>query len=107
MWTDTVETGTETSAQMPGGFCAAGFSNLNAAFIVCLLVDLVFQVRGPSEFVFADVGSFSIISSVILNPFRRFLYVYFYPGLINHTLNSCTCISLHGVSPSDWSTIQP
>lgn len=52
MWTDTVETGTETSAQMPGGFCAAGFSNLNAAFIVCLLVDLVFQVRGPSsEFV--------------------------------------------------------
>ncbi|KAF7436383.1 hypothetical protein PC9H_003216 [Pleurotus ostreatus] len=44
MWTDTVETGTETPAQMPGGFCAAGFSNLNAAFIVCLLVDLVFQL---------------------------------------------------------------
>ncbi|KAJ8468510.1 hypothetical protein ONZ45_g17217 [Pleurotus djamor] len=44
LWTESVDSGYETSAQLPGGFCATGFSSLNAAFIVSLLVDLVFQL---------------------------------------------------------------
>lgn len=29
---------------MPGGFCAAGFSSLSTAFIICLLADIACQV---------------------------------------------------------------
>lgn len=32
------------SGTVPSGFCTAGFSSLYAAFIVSLLIDLVFQV---------------------------------------------------------------
>lgn len=45
LWTDSVDAGYETSASFPSGFCASGFSSLNAAFIVGLVIDLVFQVR--------------------------------------------------------------
>ena len=31
---------------IPSGFCAAGFDSLNIAFIISLLVDIVFQVNG-------------------------------------------------------------
>ncbi|KAL0951718.1 hypothetical protein HGRIS_008394 [Hohenbuehelia grisea] len=45
MWTEEgAAASTTTQAQMPGGFCTTGFSTLNAAFIVSLLVDLVFQL---------------------------------------------------------------
>ena len=49
LWTDSVEAGYETSGSFPSGFCASGFSNLNAAFIGGLAVDLVFQVRAGSR----------------------------------------------------------
>jgi hypothetical protein len=45
LWTDEADTGNSTtSGTVPPGFCSAGFSSLNAAFIVSLLVDLVFQI---------------------------------------------------------------
>ncbi|CAA7264743.1 unnamed protein product [Cyclocybe aegerita] len=44
LWTDSAATATSTTGSMPGGFCAMGFSSLNIAFIISLLVDLVFQV---------------------------------------------------------------
>jgi hypothetical protein len=40
----TTATTTDSSSTFPAGFCAAGFSSINVAFIVSLLVDLVFQV---------------------------------------------------------------
>ena len=49
LWTDSAEAGYATSASFPSGFCVSGFSSLNAAFIVGLLVDLVFQVRVRSR----------------------------------------------------------
>ncbi|KAI0660522.1 hypothetical protein C8Q70DRAFT_932809 [Cubamyces menziesii] len=44
LWTDSAEAGYGGSASFPTGFCATGFSSLYAAFIVGLLVDLVFQM---------------------------------------------------------------
>lgn len=44
LWTESVDAGYETSTAFPTGFCTVGFSSLNAAFIVSLLVDLGFQV---------------------------------------------------------------
>jgi hypothetical protein len=44
LWTDSTAAGISTSGSLPSGFCAMGFSSLNIAFIVSLLVDLVFQV---------------------------------------------------------------
>jgi len=44
-WTDSAETTSGTSTgTIPSGFCTAGFSSLYSAFIVSLLVDLVFQM---------------------------------------------------------------
>jgi len=43
LWTDSVSQGVSTSGALPGGFCAMGFSSLNIAFIISLLVDLAFQ----------------------------------------------------------------
>ncbi|KAI0274937.1 hypothetical protein BC834DRAFT_965399 [Gloeopeniophorella convolvens] len=43
LWTTSAAAG-YGSGNAPSGFCTAGFSSLNAAFIVCLLVDLVFQL---------------------------------------------------------------
>jgi len=40
----TISTTSDTSTSFPAGFCAAGFSSINVAFIVCLLGDLVFQI---------------------------------------------------------------
>jgi hypothetical protein len=40
----TISTTSDTSSSFPAGFCAAGFSSIYAAFIVGLLVDLVFQI---------------------------------------------------------------
>ena len=34
----------QSSGTVPVGFCAAGYSSFNIAFIVSLLVDIVFQV---------------------------------------------------------------
>lgn len=44
LWTDSAEAGYGASTSFPAGFCTSGFSNLNAAFIVSLLIDLGFQV---------------------------------------------------------------
>ena len=45
LWSASAAAGYGTSSEtFPTGFCAAGFSSLNVAFIVGLLVDLVFQV---------------------------------------------------------------
>lgn len=44
LWTDSAAAGYGGSTSFPSGFCSTGFSNLNAAFIVALLVDLGFQV---------------------------------------------------------------
>jgi len=35
---------TSTTTTFPAGFCTSGFSSLNTAFIISLLVDLVFQI---------------------------------------------------------------
>jgi len=46
LWTSSVsttETETQSTGSIPNGFCTLGFSSLNIAFIVSLLVDLVFQ----------------------------------------------------------------
>jgi len=44
LWTDSATAGIPSSGSVPSGFCAMGFSSLNTAFILSLLVDLVFQV---------------------------------------------------------------
>lgn len=44
LWTASAAAG-YGSGTAPSGFCTAGFSSIYAAFIVGLLVDLVFQVR--------------------------------------------------------------
>ena len=38
-----------TNSSFPVGFCSAGFNSLNVAFIIGLLVDLVFQVRSRTD----------------------------------------------------------
>ncbi|PPQ76489.1 hypothetical protein CVT24_011074 [Panaeolus cyanescens] len=43
LWTDSAAAGITNNGTLPSGFCAMGFSSLNIAFIVSLLVDLVFQ----------------------------------------------------------------
>lgn len=43
LWTASAVAG-YGSGTVPSGFCTAGFSSLYAAFIVSLLIDLVFQV---------------------------------------------------------------
>jgi len=40
----TISTTADTSSSFPAGFCAAGFSSIYTAFIICLLADLVFQI---------------------------------------------------------------
>lgn len=42
MWSSTAET--TSTGTIPGTFCTEGFSNINIAFIISLLVDLGFQV---------------------------------------------------------------
>jgi len=44
LWTESVAAGYETNASFPGGFCSTGFSSLNAAFIISLMIDLGFQI---------------------------------------------------------------
>ncbi|KAF8899181.1 hypothetical protein BD779DRAFT_65650 [Infundibulicybe gibba] len=45
LWTDSAASGYQTSVStVPVGFCTTGFSSLNAAFIIGLLVDLGFQI---------------------------------------------------------------
>jgi len=43
LWTASAVAGYSNSASFPSGFCTSGFASLNSAFIVSLLVDLVFQ----------------------------------------------------------------
>ncbi|KAF9567859.1 hypothetical protein CPC08DRAFT_740050 [Agrocybe pediades] len=45
LWTSnvTMTATAEDTGSIPSGFCALGFSSLNIAFIISLLVDLVFQ----------------------------------------------------------------
>jgi len=42
IWSENAEYGAKSS--FPVGFCSAGYASLNAAFIIGLLVDLVFQM---------------------------------------------------------------
>jgi len=42
LWSDS---GISDTGTIPSGFCAAGFETLNIAFIISLLVDIVFQVK--------------------------------------------------------------
>ncbi|RDB28726.1 hypothetical protein Hypma_015978 [Hypsizygus marmoreus] len=44
LWTESAASGVSASGSLPSGFCVAGFSSLNVAFIVSLLVDIVCQV---------------------------------------------------------------
>ena len=44
LWTESVEKGIPASGSLPVGFCASGFANLNAAFIVSLGVDIICQI---------------------------------------------------------------
>ncbi|KAJ3523106.1 hypothetical protein NMY22_g11595 [Coprinellus aureogranulatus] len=45
LWSEEAVAASESkSASMPGGFCAAGFSNINMALIIGLLVDIVCQI---------------------------------------------------------------
>jgi len=45
LWSASAKAGVSNAGSLPGGFCAMGFSSLNVAFIVSLLIDLVFQVN--------------------------------------------------------------
>ena len=47
VWSSNAEYAAKSS--FPVAFCSAGFDSLNAAFIISLLVDLVFQVRSHSD----------------------------------------------------------
>ncbi|CAL1694214.1 unnamed protein product [Somion occarium] len=49
LWTESAAAGYGANSSFPGGFCTTGFSSLNAAFIVSLLVDLGFQRRICSD----------------------------------------------------------
>lgn len=44
LWTPSAQAGYGGTTPIPAGFCTSGFANLDAAFIVGLLVDLVSQV---------------------------------------------------------------
>jgi len=44
LWTASAEAGYGNGSAIPSGFCTAGFSSINTAFIVGLVVDLVFQM---------------------------------------------------------------
>ncbi|KAJ7597335.1 hypothetical protein C8J56DRAFT_315887 [Mycena floridula] len=44
IWTSEAEAASASSGSMPSGFCLAGFSSLNTAFIISLMVDLVCQL---------------------------------------------------------------
>lgn len=44
LWTDSAAAGYGGNVSIPDGFCGSGFSSLNAAFIISLLVDLGFQL---------------------------------------------------------------
>jgi len=62
LWTSAASqtTATQDTGSIPSGFCGLGFSSLNIAFIVSLLVDLVFQVSDGDQVFFAyaaDMGN--------------------------------------------------
>ncbi|TFK41909.1 hypothetical protein BDQ12DRAFT_710263 [Crucibulum laeve] len=44
LWSESAAAVNTSSDSFPSGFCTAGFSSLNVAFIIGLLVDLVFQI---------------------------------------------------------------
>ncbi|KAF9469708.1 hypothetical protein BDZ94DRAFT_1278879 [Collybia nuda] len=44
LWTESVASGVSASGSFPSGFCTAGFSSLNIAFIASLMIDIVCQV---------------------------------------------------------------
>jgi len=44
LWTAEAASAPASTTNMPAGFCTAGWSSLNAAYIVALLVDLAFQI---------------------------------------------------------------
>jgi len=44
LWSDSVTAGVSDPGTIPSSFCTAGFSSLNTAFILSLLVDIVFQL---------------------------------------------------------------
>ncbi|KAG6842393.1 hypothetical protein C0991_007523 [Blastosporella zonata] len=44
VWTDTASTTVTASGSLPAAFCTTGFSSLNIAFIISLLVDIVCQI---------------------------------------------------------------
>lgn len=44
LWTTNPQVAATNTVALPSGFCASGFSSLNAAFIGSLLIDLVFQL---------------------------------------------------------------
>jgi len=44
IWTASAQAGYGGSTTFPSGFCTAGFANLDAAFIVSLIIDLIFQI---------------------------------------------------------------
>jgi hypothetical protein len=47
IWSQNAQYAAKSS--FPVGFCTAGFDSLNVAFIIGLLVDLVFQVRSHTD----------------------------------------------------------
>jgi hypothetical protein len=47
LWTESAASGVSASGSFPSGFCAAGFSSLNVAFIASLMIDIVCQVCTP------------------------------------------------------------
>jgi len=44
LWTASAEAGYGGSTSFPSGFCTSGFSNIYAAFVGALIVDLAFQI---------------------------------------------------------------
>ena len=56
------------TGNIPSGFCASGYSSLRAAFIVSLLIDLVFQVCLMIDECLFDLGLTRLDTAVFVFP---------------------------------------
>ena len=79
-------------SSLPSGFCTTGFSSLNAAWIVSLLVDLVFQVSVNEWYI--AVSELSVRACVVMRE-RTLLRPYIFGRVTSsysHFANRCPAI---------------
>ncbi len=103
LWTDSAAAGYGGNVSIPNGFCGSGFSSLNAAFIVSLLVDLGFQVSFLGPLSGHMVAQPCFLSSLVSLVLSRGPYTDALPGILLYFGNSYTCTSWFGDSRRGWS----